>query len=298
MAELTQLGTVKDPVCGMQVAPENAASIVHDGKTVFLLQSFLRRKISRRPEALYTIGNRSRLRHEGCSRPGSRRIEKNGKTYFFCGKSCAEKFQNAPVAAETQAGDAAASSPPSKAEVEYVCPMDPEVHESQPGPCPICGMALEPAQYSLTTEVVEYTCPMHPQIVLPEPQNCPICGMALEPRVVSVKDANPELEDMTRRFAVAAVLTIPLIVRMVLSLLSDERFDTILTSPFVEWMQLILASMVVLWCGWPFLERAWKSIETHAPEHVYADRPGCRRQLWLQRCPIVLIAPADARPAR
>jgi Cu+-exporting ATPase len=123
-------------------------------------------------------------------------------------------------------------------------------------------MALEPAQFSLTTEVVEYTCPMHPQIVLPNQENCPICGMALEPRVVRVKNANPELEDMTRRFAVALVLTIPLVVRMVLSLLKDESFDTILTSPFVEWMQLILASMVVLWCGWPFAERAWKSIRT------------------------------------
>lgn len=103
---------------------------------------------------------------------------------------------------------------------------------------------------------------MHPQIVQPEPQNCPICGMALEPRMVSVKDANPELEDMTRRFVVAVVLTIPLLVRMVLGMLSDERFETILTSPFIEWMQLILASMVVLWCGWPFLERGWKSVRT------------------------------------
>ena len=128
---------------------------------------------------------------------------------------------------------------------------------AKPGACPICGMALEPAQVSLTTEVVDYICPMHPQIVLPEPQNCPICGMALEPRIVSVKDANPELEDMTRRFAVALVLTIPLAVRMIVGMLrSNENYKTILTSPLVEWMQLILASMVVLWCGWPFLEAA------------------------------------------
>ncbi len=227
MAELTQPEKVKDPVCGMSVSPERArASAVHAGTS-----------------------------------------------YYFCSQGCHDKFLQSPekyLAPRTQPmlantgmtrhTDEKPASP--YRATDYICPMDPEVHANAPGPCPICGMALEPAQYSLRTDVVEYTCPMHPEFSLPEPQNCPICGMPLEPRVVSVKEANPELEDMTRRFSVAVVLTLPLIVRMVLGLLQNEEFATILTSPFAEWMQLILASMVVLWCGWPFLERAWNSVLT------------------------------------
>jgi Cu+-exporting ATPase len=255
MTELTLGDAVKDPVCGMQVLPEKAtASVVQDGKTYSFCSESCAGKFRTNP-AFYTPTEIDPV----CGMKvtparAAATVEKDGRTYYFCAKSCAEKFQS--DAGATKAGPHA-SAPVA---AEYICPMDPEVHETHPGPCPICGMALEPAQYSLTTEVVEYTCPMHPQIVLPEPQNCPLCGMALEPRIVAVKDANPELDDMTRRFTVAVVLTIPLIVRMILSLLRDERFDTILTSPFVEWMQLILTSMVVLWCGWPFLERAWKSV--------------------------------------
>ena len=259
MAELTQLETVKDPVCGMQISPEKAAaSTVHDGRSYHFCGHSCAEKFHLNP-ALYTPTEIDPV----CGMKvvparAAAKVERDGKTYFFCAASCANKFQNAQETAEARAAALTHTTKPK----DYICPMDPEVHESKPGPCPICGMALEPAHFSLTTDVVEYTCPMHPQIVLPEPQNCPICGMALEPRVVSVKDANPELEDMTRRLIVAVVLTIPLIVRMVLGLLSDERFDTILTSPFIEWMQLILASMVVLWCGWPFLERAWTSVRT------------------------------------
>lgn len=85
----------------------------------------------------------------------------------------------------------------------YVCPMCPEVHESKPGACPSCGMALEP-EMPAAAQRTEYTCPMHPEIVRTEPGVCPICGMALEPRTVTVAaEANPELRDMTRRFGSA-----------------------------------------------------------------------------------------------
>lgn len=267
MAELEKSATIKDPVCGMQVAPEKAASSAdRDGKTYYFCGKSCAEKFRANP-AIYTPTETDPV----CGMKvvparAAARAERDGKTYLFCGKSCAEKFeaeQTGPAAIKKPAAAARRDDKRALA-IEYICPMDPEVHESKPGACPICGMALEPAQFFLGTEVVDYVCPMHPEIVLPEPQNCPICGMALEPRTVSVKDANPELEDMTRRFAVAAVLTLPLVVRMIVTLLTrnNEDYDTILTSPLVEWMQLILASMVVLWCGWPFLERAWISIKT------------------------------------
>ncbi len=262
MQETGQETKIEDPVCGMQISPEKAAAaITHDGHTYFFCSNSCADKFRTYPGFYSPTEIDPVCGMKIVPARSAVKTVRDGRTYFFCGKGCAEKFQHNPVAETDEKAPAAAPGGQANA-VDYVCPMDPEVHEKHPGPCPTCGMALEPAQFSLTSEVVEYTCPMHPQIVLPEPQNCPICGMALEPKVISVKDANPELENMTRRFVVAVVLTIPLVVRMVLGMLSDERFDTILTSPFVEWMQLFLASIVVLWCGWPFLERAWKSVRT------------------------------------
>ena len=106
------------------------------------------------------------------------------------------------------------SPPPRPAALtnDYTCPMDPEVHQDQPGACPKCGMALEASLPTVGATRVEYTCPMHPEIVRSEPGACPICRMALEPRTVAaMEDANPELVDMTRRFWISIVLTIPVI---------------------------------------------------------------------------------------
>ena len=257
----------------MRVAPETAAACKEfGGKTYYFCGRSCAKKFRANPER-YTrteIDPVCGMKVRADSAAG--RLQHAGATYFFCSLGCRDKFAETPEkylatkprsterATATQIADLRGRIAPKS--VQYVCPMDPEVHESAPGPCPVCGMALESAEISVDTDVVEYTCPMHPEIVLPEPENCPICGMALEPREVAVKEGNAELDLMTRRFAVAVVLTLPLVVRMVLGLLSPEDFDTIMTSPFVEWIQLVLATMVVLWCGWPFLERAWNSILT------------------------------------
>jgi hypothetical protein len=94
----------------------------------------------------------------------------------------------------------------------YVCPMCAGVWSAEPGNCPKCGMALEPADPRGATKT-QYTCPMHPEIVRDEPGSCPICGMALEPMTVSL-DAGPsaELLDMTRRMIIGGVLTAPVLV--------------------------------------------------------------------------------------
>ncbi len=112
-------------------------------------------------------------------------VEQNGTRYFFCSQGCATKFQNEPQKylqkKEVAEGPQA---PPTKAQpgTEYICPMDPEVHQMVPGACPKCGMALEPATITAPATRTDFTCPMHPQISRQEPGNCPICGMALEPR--------------------------------------------------------------------------------------------------------------------
>ena len=184
--------------------------------------------------------------------------EYKGQTYYFCNPSCAERFAakpeqylnpaEVPAALETHAG------------VEYICPMDPEVHEMGPGACPKCGMALEPAAPTAPATRTEYTCPMHPQIVRSEPGNCPICGMALEPREITAEEVNPELADMTRRFWISVALAVPLLALMGSGLFRSMPLQHLLASRVWAWIELALATPVVLWCGWPFFVRGWQSV--------------------------------------
>ncbi len=110
---------------------------------------------------------------------------------------------------------------------------------------------------------VEYTCPMHPEIVQVGPGSCPICGMALEPVVMSAETApNPELLDFTRRFWVGAVFSIPLLAIAMGEMVPGLSFHAVLPGASFGWTQLILAAPVVLWCGWPFFQRGWDSIAT------------------------------------
>ncbi len=106
----------------------------------------------------------------------------------------------------------------------------------------------------------EYTCPMHPQIVRDRPGACPICGMALEPRTVTADTANPELISMTRRLWIGAALTLPLLAVMVSDVLPGHPLQHLLPGPLLGWVELLLATPVVLWGGWPFFERGWASI--------------------------------------
>jgi Cu+-exporting ATPase len=143
--------------------------------------------------------------------------------------------------------------------------MHPEVQADKPGPCPKCGMALEPVELSATTERVEYTCPMHPQIVRDQPGSCPICGMALEPRTLTTNASNPELDDMTRRFWIGVALTLPLLAVMVSDILPGHPLQHFLPGQLLGWIEFALATPVVLWAGWPFFERGWASIVHRSP---------------------------------
>ena len=106
-----------------------------------------------------------------------------------------------------------------------------------------------------------YTCPMHPQIRQTEPGNCPICGMALEPEVATLETGpSPELADMSRRFWIGLVLSIPVLALEMGGHLTNLHM--ILGPQTSNWLQLVLATPVVLWAGWPFFERGWKSVVT------------------------------------
>jgi len=210
--------------------------------------------------------------------------EYRGVKYYFCCNGCAEKFTAAPkkyLGAKPQvvpstplldiqpAGRAAAPVKPAPTHdvhasttQGYVCPMDADVHTAKPGACPKCGMALEPLIAQAPATKVEYTCPMHPQIVRAEPGACPICGMALEPRTVAVEEKpSAELTAMARRFWVSVILTAPLIF---IAMTADMLFRGLISASALVWIELALATPVVLWGGWPFFRLGWASIRNRS----------------------------------
>ena len=107
---------------------------------------------------------------------------------------------------------------------------------------------------------MEYTCPMHPEIIRSQPGPCPICGMALEPREATGEESSAELLDMTRRFWIGVILTAPILGLMVSDLIPGDPLRRLLGSGPALWMQFALSTPVVLWCGWPFFQRGWMSV--------------------------------------
>ncbi len=176
----------KDPVCGMEVAPEAAAET----------------------------------------------IEHEGTRYLLCSTSCAEKFRADPakyIAAESgsESEPEPASDPVGPGTI-YTCPMHPEVRQVGPGVCPKCGMALEPA----------------------------------DPTAATAEDDDTELHDMTRRFWVGAILTTPLLVIVTLNMFFDNWFADRVGHALSQWIELVLATPVVLWCAGFFFVRGVQSVRT------------------------------------
>lgn len=179
-------------------------------------------------------------------------VDRDGEQYYFCSTGCKDKFLAHPdqYAGEHHdsghdghgghGGHAGHHAHGSRA----------DSHDGGEPPTPGEG------------EVVEYTCPMHPEIRRPGPGSCPICGMALEPVMVTVDAGpSPELRDMTRRFWVAVALSIPVLVLGMGRDLIDPLHDAVSASAST-WIQLALATPVVLWAGWPFFVRGWTSVRT------------------------------------
>jgi Cu+-exporting ATPase len=159
----------------------------------------------------------------------------DGHTYYFCGRSCLERFKADPAKYVSQARPASRS-------------------------------AAEPAADRPAERGVAYTCPMHPEIVRDKPGACPICGMALEPRTVTLDEGpNPELIDMTRRFRIAAILAAPVVLLAMGDMVAGPGLGGRVNLGTVNWLGLVVATPVVLWAGWPFFERAWASLVNRSP---------------------------------
>jgi len=158
--------------------------------------------------------------------------------------------------------ETAASATARKPASKYFCPMCDGIESDTAGSCPKCGMSLERNPTFRAATI--YTCPMHPQIEQDHPGNCPICGMALEPKTVGAggEEENAELRDMTRRFWIGAALSLPVFL-LAMSHLLPAPPDWV-TGDLSRWVQFILSTPVVLWAGWPFFQRGWQSIVSHA----------------------------------
>ncbi|MEO6113892.1 MAG: heavy metal translocating P-type ATPase [Sphingomicrobium sp.] len=163
------------------------------------------------------------------TRTAQHRFELDDTPYYFCSSRCLEKFKGNPDA--------------------YLNPGNSDPAASHPA----MGALTEPTGGTI------WTCPMHPEIRRDKPGQCPICGMALEPLEPTLEEGpNPELADMTRRFWVSAAFTIPLAILVVSAELLGIEFMPMRTA---MWVQLALATPVVLWGGWPFFERFWASLK-------------------------------------
>src|SRR5437016_6343375 len=183
-----------------------------------------------------------------------------GQTYFFCSLRCLQEFSSEPSKYLANASDQPVSdasshrrrSQSADKSCAYTCPMHPEVMQPGPGPCPKCGMALEPMETRSPATRTTYTCPMHPEIVLQEPGSCPICGMPLERRTETrEEEVNSELVAMSRRFWVGFLLTAPILLMTMAEIIPDHLVNLSLSARNLTWIQFLLATPVVLWGGWP-----------------------------------------------
>ena len=245
----------KDPVCGMNVDPASAKHVhEHAGKHYYFCCAGCLKKFAVDPAGYLNKPKSSGLVTLGM--PGMPHASPNLR-------DMGSTAQIPPVTPPATKSGVPASK--SEAGPAYVCPMCPEVREPKPGACPSCGMALE-REIPVSATRTEYTCPMHPEIVRTEPGSCPICGMALEPRTVTAtQEENPELRDMTRRFWISVALTAPLLAIAMGSMFWPQAFMQILAGARLPWLEFILATPVVLWCGLAFFQRFWTSLLNRSP---------------------------------
>jgi P-type Cu+ transporter len=181
-------------------------------------------------------------------------IEFDGQPYYFCSKSCATKFQQDPKKFLASAGATTAQHPAATQHTHHPIASAPLTQIVAPR-----QSAVGPEKSS---EGVRYTCPMHPQIVQIGPGSCPICGMALESMdPLAEVEADPEYDSMRKRFVVALAFSVPLFVLA----MGGESLLRGVSVAAMQWIELLLATPVVLWCGRPFFQRFWASLVNRSP---------------------------------
>ena len=280
----------RDPVCGMKVEPAKAAATAeHAGKVYYFCCAGCAKKFAADPvrysgttpetavaagangssgtgklpmitpakpnvAGLPILGSPPRVKDPVCGmmvdpQEVATKREHGGKTYFFCSARCGERFERAPrefLTAPETAG------------------METHVHAGEPTTRSAAqGDVSRAGKPSIAEKKVRYTCPMHPEVVQWGPGSCPKCGMALEPMDIVAEDEGPDPEhvSMRLRFWVCAALSLPV---LLLGMFGEHAAMGI-SGAALHWIELALASPVVLWGGWPFFERFWASLVNRSP---------------------------------
>ncbi|MER8517435.1 heavy metal translocating P-type ATPase [Mesorhizobium sp. M1060] len=224
-AEPAAEAVVRDPVCGMSVDPAAGKPTAEHGGRLFHF-------CSEGCRTKFVAGPEKYLTATDpvCGMSVDRATARHffrheGQGFYFCSAGCRAKFEAEP---QNYLGDRPAASPVPKG--------------------------------------TQYTCPMHPEVIRDKPGSCPICGMALEPMGVPTGDEgpNPELVDFTRRFWVSAVLSLPLLIVAMAPMLG-LTFQAFVDGRTMVWLELALASPVVLWAAFPFFHRGWESLVNRSP---------------------------------
>ena len=224
-AAVGDTAVVRDPVCGMVVAPAaGKPTAAHHGHLYHFCSEGCRAKFVAEPEKFLAATDpvcgmtvdRATARHF---------VRYEGQGFYFCSAGCQAKFEAEP---QKYLGGRAAPQPMPKG-TQYTCPMHPEIIRDKPGSCPKCGMALEP-------------------MGVPSGDEGP----------------NPELVDFTRRFWVSAALSVPLLIVAMAPMLG-LTFQAFVDERTMVWLELALASPVVLWAALPFFHRGWDSLVNRSP---------------------------------
>ncbi len=288
-----------DPVCGMEVTEGKEYHADHGGKTYHFCSESCLHKFEADP-AQYTEPLTDPVCSMAVSESSAHHTEHEGEIHYFCSDTCLNKFLASPdeylvkeksrkkgrccsskkaSTAESESAEAekshsccggkehnhhkaAASNKAVDESALYTCPMHPEIEQQGPGSCPKCGMALEAKSIPLIATKTEYTCPMHPEIIQDHPGSCPKCGMALESRSVEVADDTSELDYMSKRFWVSAILAIPVLFSAMAAEFWPEAMAEIINPSLRQWLEMGVSAPVILWGGWIFYVRAVQSVVT------------------------------------
>ena len=258
----------RDPVCGMSVdLTKTAHKLTHEGREIGFCSAGCKAKFEAEPQKYLTAidpvcgmsVDRATAAHM---------LKHEGVRYYFCSVGCLESFGADPgkylnavpfVLPPAKAGGSATPHPP----VGHLLPQGEKAighHHDHRHP----GHGERPAD-AVVPAGAKWTCPMHPEIVRDGPGDCPICGMALEPMVASLDDGpNPELVDFTWRLWVSVLFSVPILVLAMGDMLGLGIRARIGEEP-ARWLELVLASPVVLWAAWPFVRRFAASVRNRSP---------------------------------
>ncbi len=262
----------KDPICGMKVNEATAFRAERDGKSFYFCSENSRKNFlaAEKPANLAEDscygGKPEPAPVHGDSGNGHEHHEhghrKTGdEEHSRCHDKPGAESNSHAHHDDSHHGQEHAAVMPSAA-AKYFCPMCPGVESDKPGDCPKCGMALERNPTWKPAQKAIYTCPMHPEIERDHPGSCPKCGMALELKTAApdAEEDNSELRGMMLRFRVGAALALPVFVVAMAHLVPAWSHAEWVNGNASRWGQFILSTPVVLWAGWPFFVRGWRSI--------------------------------------